>query len=119
MILVDTSVWIDHFRRALAPLVRELENGTVMAHPFVVGELAVGQLRLPDEPIALLGELPALPTAAHHEVLGFVDRHRLAASGIGWVDAHLLCAAASAGIPIWTHDRALHKQAARLALLHV
>jgi hypothetical protein len=118
VILVDTSVWIDHFRRASSPLIRALENGTVVAHPFVVGELALGQLRHRDETIALLAELPALSIAPHGEVLRFVDRHALAGSGIGWVDAHLLCAAAGVALPIWTHDRSLRKQAARLALLH-
>ncbi len=118
MILVDTSVWIDHFRRALPALIRELDKLTVMAHPFVVGELALGQLRHRDETIALLAELPALSITPHEEVLRFVNHHDLAGSGMGWVDAHLLCAASAAAVPIWTHDRSLRKQAARLELLH-
>jgi predicted nucleic acid-binding protein len=118
VILVDTSVWIDHFRRADAALVRELEQGRVMTHPFVVGELALGHLRNRDETVALLAELPAVPVAPHDAVLEFVVRHGLPAAGIGWVDAHLLCAAASGAVPIWTNDRALRKVAARLALLH-
>jgi predicted nucleic acid-binding protein len=119
VILVDTSVWIDHFRRTLPPLVTALEQGAVMVHPFVVGELAIGHLKHRDETIALLNELPALPVSDHPLVLEFVSRHELAATGIGWIDVHLLSASAAGGVPLWTHDRALRRHAARLAQLHV
>jgi predicted nucleic acid-binding protein len=117
VILVDTSVWIDHFRRTLPLLVRLLEDGEVVLHPFIVGEIALGHLRRRDETVALLGELPALPAADHADALHFAARHGLAGSGIGWADAHLLCAASAGGVAIWTHDRNLRKQAARLGLL--
>lgn len=116
MILVDTSTWIDHFRRSIPELVRELEDGAVVSHPFVVGELALGNLRKAGAAVHLLGELPALPVTAHNEVLDFVRRHDLSGLGIGWVDVHLLAAAHAAGVPIWTHDRRLRACAARLGL---
>jgi predicted nucleic acid-binding protein len=118
VILVDTSVWIDHFRHTLPALVRLLEDGEVILHPFIVGEIALGHLRGRNETVALLGELPALAAADHAQALDFAGRHGLAGSGIGWVDAHLLCAAATGGVAIWTHDRNLRKQAVRLGLLH-
>ena len=117
MTLVDTAVWIDHFRVSLPELVRRLGHGEVACHPFVVGELALGHLRRREETVQLLSELPTLPIAAHDEVLQFVATHRLSGAGIGWIDAHLLCTAASADVPLWTRDRALRRQAARLGLL--
>ena len=118
MILVDTSVWIDHFRGTLPALVQQLEDGEVILHPFIVGEVALGHLKKRDETIALLGQLPALQIADHAEAVNFVGRHALAGSGIGWVDAHLLCAASRVRVAIWTHDRSLRRQALRLGLMH-
>ena len=117
MTLVDTAVWIDHFRASVPELVRRLGHGEVACHPFVIGELALGHLRHREEAVQLLAELPTVQMAAHGEVLRFVAAHRLAGAGIGWIDAHLLCAAASAEVSLWTRDRALRRQAARLGLL--
>ena len=114
MILVDTSVWIDHFRTSLPALVQALQNGEVASHPFVVGELALGTLRWREETISLLQELPVLDMAEHADVMQFVERHALAASGIGWIDAHLLCTSASSRVPLWTHDKQLDRQAGRV-----
>jgi predicted nucleic acid-binding protein len=97
---------------------RSQRAGDVVLHPFIVGEIALGHLKERDETIALLSELPPLPVADHAQALESVHRHKLAASGIGWVDAHLLCAASTAGVPIWTQHRALRKQARRLDLLY-
>ena len=119
MILVDTSVWIDHFRGTLPALVQQLEDGEVILHPFIVGEVALGHLKKRDDTVSLLGELPALAMADHADALEFVGDHGLAGTGIGWVDAHLLCAASRVGVPIWTHDRSLRTQAMRLGLLHL
>jgi len=116
VILVDTSVWIDHFRVGMPGLVEDLQAGAVIRHPFVIGELALGHLRKRAEILGLLANLPTLEVSAHDAVLRFIDDRRLAATGIGWVDAHLLCAAASGGASISTRDIKLHKQAARLAL---
>ena len=98
-------------------MVEDLEAGVVITHPFVIGELALGQLRRRAEILELLANLPALEVAAHEAVLRFIDDQRLMVSGIGWVDAHLLCAAARRGASISTHDVELRKQAARLGLL--
>ena len=117
MFLVDTSVWIDHFRTALPKLVRALHEGKVFAHPFVAGELALGGLRRRRETIGLVQELPSLPVAPQADVMDFIEQRSLASTGIGWVDAHLLHAAAAAGVQIWTHDGPLRRLAARLRLL--
>lgn len=117
MTLVDTSVWVDHLRRGNARLGRLLEDGLVITHPFVVGELALGRMRQRNEVLGLLGELPRAEAAQHGEVLDFVERHGLAGSGIGWVDVHLLVSAALSGVGIWTLDRRLSIAAQRLSLL--
>ena len=116
MILVDTSVWIDHFRSADPRLGDALEDGRVACHPFVIGEVALGHLRRRAEVIALMSELPRVPVADHPEVMAFIEANRLMATGIGWVDAHLLCAASRAGIVIWSGDRRLRRHASQLGL---
>jgi predicted nucleic acid-binding protein len=100
-------VWIDHLRRGNAALAVRLKEGEVWCHPFVVGELACGQLEDRFEVVSLLSALPQAPLASHDEVLAFVDANKLAGTGIGWVDAHLLAAARLAGIGLWTLDRPL------------
>ena len=113
MILVDTSVWVDHFRRG-SPRLRELlEEGTVCMHPMVLGELACGNLPDRIRTIALLDSLPHAPQVKDEMVMGAIERRRLWAQGIGWVDAHLLCSALVSGSQLWTFDRRL----ARLATL--
>jgi predicted nucleic acid-binding protein len=107
VILVDTSVWIDHLRNGSPRLAALLTAGQVLGHPFVLGELALGNLRRRREVLALLADLPAAGVADHDEVLAFVERRALASGGIGWVDAHLLAAAALGGDSLWTLDRRL------------
>ncbi|MBL6750310.1 MAG: type II toxin-antitoxin system VapC family toxin [Nevskia sp.] len=118
MILVDTSVWIEHLRKGVPALAGALESGQVLIHPFVVGELACGSLgpgRL--EFLALLRELSAAPVASDEEALGFIEAHRLAGRGIGYVDVHLLAAATLAGdAHLWTRDRRLAAVAQSLSL---
>jgi len=114
--LVDTSVWIDHFAQANPRLVEALEAGTVESHPFVMGELALGRLRWRDETLAYLAALPAARAAEHEEALGLVVAHDLAGSGLGWVDAHLLASALIGGTTIWTLDRQLAAVATRLGV---
>ena len=106
-VLVDTSIWIDHLRRRVPELARLLEDGSVVCHPFVVGELALGNLRQWDEIRGHLDALPEAVSAGHDEVLHLIDRHGLQGSGIGWVDAHLLASARLSGCRLWTRDRAL------------
>jgi predicted nucleic acid-binding protein len=116
VILVDTSVWVDHFRRGNARLVRLLEEGTVVCHSFVLGELTLGNLARDREVSGLLAELPSAPAIDHDEAMQFVARHRLAGSGVGWVDVHLLGSAALGDFQLWTLDRKLGRVAERLGL---
>ena len=116
MILVDTSVWIDHFRVGSPALAGLLEHREVLTHPFVVGELACGSLRNRGEIFSLLRALPAAPEVEHAEVLEFVERYRLHGRGIGWVDAHLLASARLSGSGVWTLDTCLRRVARSLKL---
>jgi len=108
MILVDTSVWIDHLRKGNKLLADLLENSEVCSHPFVIGELACGNLSNRGEILTLLGSLPQLTAATDKEVLFYIDQHRLMGRGIGYVDAHLLAASAIASpVKLWTLDKRL------------
>ena len=111
MILVDTSVWVDHLRRSNTKLSALLEEGQVACHPFVIGELVLGNLRRGSEVPDLLAALPSVDMADHDVVMVFVAVNVPARSGIGWVDAHLLCSAALSGAKIWTLDRRLRSVA--------
>lgn len=116
MILVDTSVWIEHLRRGHPTLADMLGESQVVVHPLVVGELACGRLAQRREILALLSELPQADVADHHEVLTFIERHRLMGIGIGWIDAHLLASAALSRLPLWTLDGRLKRVATGLGL---
>jgi predicted nucleic acid-binding protein len=117
VILADTSVWIEHFRRGVPELAALLESGTVLTHPFVLGELACGNLRDRAEVLDLLGRLPFAPMASDPEVLAFIERRDLMGRGIGYVDAHLLAAVALAGdARLWTLDRRLAALAGEMGL---
>ena len=108
MILVDTSVWIEHFRVGNEALARLLDEHQVWVHPFVIGEIACGNLEDRKEILSGLGHLPAVPMATHSEVLFFMERNRLAGLGIGYVDLHLLASASLAPpMRLWTRDRRL------------
>lgn len=116
MILVDTSIWIDHLRAGDRPLAGLLESGQVLAHPFVIGELALGHLRQRQMIVRWLQDLPPAETATDAEVLTFIERHALAGRGIGYVDAHLLAAARLGGSTLWTRDARLSGVAESLGL---
>jgi len=116
MILVDTSVWIDHLRRGNDRLRELLEEGEVLSHPFVLGELACGNLKNRDEILELLASLPEAGIAEQHEVLHVIARHRLPGRGVGWVDAHLLTAALLNRSRLWTLDKPLAKAARSLKI---
>lgn len=111
MMLVDTSVWIDHLRRSNPVLAAHLGEDAVLCHPFIVGELACGNLQRRREILPLLSALPEATLADQREVLVFIESNRLMGSGIGWVDAHLLCSARLTGVGMWTFDRRLAKVA--------
>ena len=107
MILVDTSIWIDHLRRGDDELVAALLVGQVLMHPWVVGELACGTLRDRVQILDLLRSLPVTPVAVEDEVLFFIERYALMGRGIGYVDVHLLASARLAGARLWTRDKRL------------
>ena len=117
MILVDTSVWIDYLRARDERLENLLENGRVLTHPFVIGELALGNLRQRALILAALTRLPSATPASDQEVLDFIERHRLFGGGIGYVDAHLLASVGlTADAELWTRDRRLAGVAAGLGV---
>ena len=117
MILVDTSVWVDHLRLGDQTLGRLLESGSVLAHAFVIGELALGDLRQRDLILDALNDLPRVVTATEQEVLHFIGKHKLHGSGIGYIDAHLLAAVRlTPGSVLWTRDKRLLESANRLGL---
>jgi len=117
VILVDTSVWVDHLRSGNATLAGELDGGRVLVHPFVIGELACGTLRNRREVLDLLGRLPSTPTATQDEALDFLEGRRLMGRGIGFVDVHLLASTAlAAPARLWTRDRRLAAVATDLGL---
>jgi predicted nucleic acid-binding protein len=115
LILVDTSVWVDHLRRGDAALADLLERGQVLMHPFVVGEIACGSLADRVLTLELLQELPRAVVAEADEALGFIERRDLHGRGIGFIDAHLLASTAlTAGSKLWTHDKRLRAAAQTL-----
>jgi predicted nucleic acid-binding protein len=116
MILVDTSVWVDHLRRHNAGLADLLSHGRVVVHPFVIGEVSLGHLRHRGEVLGLLSELPVASVASHDEALEIAERSGLAGVGVGWVDAHLVASALIGRHPLWTLDRRLDRVARRLGV---
>jgi predicted nucleic acid-binding protein len=116
MTLVDTSVWADHLRGGTEALQRLLLDSRVVVHPFVTGELSMGKMKNWPEILDFLANLPQLQVAGHAEVLHLVGSRRLAGSGLGWVDAHLIAAALLAGAQIMTKDKALTRICGQLGL---
>ena len=116
MVLVDTSVWIDHLRRGNAKLAALLEESGVLTHPFVIGELACGSPNGRSEFLSLLSELPSVVMAEDREVREFLEREQLFGKGLGWIDVHLLASASITGCGLWTLDRALGAAVRRLKI---
>jgi len=115
MILVDTSVWIDHLRGREPMLKKLLESRMVLAHPYVIGELACGNLKRRTEILSLLQALPAARAATDAETLKYIDKHDLMGRGIGYIDAHLLAATVLTDVArLWTRDKRLHEVAQSL-----
>lgn len=117
MILVDTSVWIEHLRVGNDRLKALLFDEQVLCHPFVVGELACGTLHKRGEILSMLQALPQAPLLEHEEVLSFLEARRLHGCGIGWVDAHLLASTLFTGCTLWTFDKPLRRAATALNVL--
>ena len=119
MILLDTSVWVDHLRGGDSLVVKVLESGQVAVHSFVIGELACGNLKARARVVDLLQALPRLAMATDDEVLYFIERHKLMGRGIGYVDAHLLAASAIGGSLLWTRDKRLRAIATELEVAYL
>lgn len=117
MLLVDTSVWSDHLRRHDPAMAKWLAAGEVLAHPFVVGEIACGAFPHRSEALSLMNRLPSAPLLAQAELLGFIERHALAGRGVGFVDIHLLASAMVVNARLWTRDRRLAQAASGLGVV--
>ena len=111
MVLVDTSVWVDHLRSANAPLVSLLNQGLVAVHPFVSGELACGNLRNRKEILSLLQALPHVEKTSDEEILFYIEKNALSGKGLGLIDVHLLASAQLSDYLFWTKDQRLHWEA--------
>lgn len=109
MILVDTSVWVEHLRSGAIGLEELLNAGQVACHPFIIGELACGNLKNRADILSLLYDLPMVTRADDDEVFQFIEGHKLMGKGLGYIDIHLLMSAMLTGIPLWTIDKRLHE----------
>ncbi|RLA38611.1 MAG: VapC toxin family PIN domain ribonuclease [Gammaproteobacteria bacterium] len=119
MILVDTSIWIDHLRKKGGRLVAVLEANLVLIHPFIIGELACGNLRNRDGLLGHLHELPQITVATDSEVLHFIQQGNLMARGVGYLDMHLLASVQLHGhARLWTRDKRLAAISRELQLSH-
>jgi predicted nucleic acid-binding protein len=119
MILVDTSVWIDHLHSSEPALVGLLGRSLVLQHPMVLGELALGSLRDRTEVLRSLEGLPSTSIAAHHEVMSLVEQRELYGRGLSLVDAHLLASVLlTLGATLWTRDKRLRAVAESLGVVH-
>ena len=117
MILVDTSVWVDHLRAGEPLLVELLDTNRVLVHPLIVGELACGNLNNRKTVLSLLRKLPTVRLATNDEVLFFIERHGLMGKGVGYIDAHLLAAVSLTGtVRLWTRDKRLNTVAESMRL---
>lgn len=119
LILVDTSIWIDYLRTGGQPLAAALEAGRVCMHPWVIGELACGNLANRQEILGLLQDLPRVGVVTDDEALFFIEHHQLMGRGIGFVDVQLLAAATLHAVPLWTRDKRLGEIARELGLAHL
>jgi len=116
MTLVDTSIWIDHLRNGIPRLQALLQAGEVAIHPFVIGEIACGNLKNRSQILALLQSLPSVTVATAQETLLFIENHGLAGKGIGLIDAHLLVACFLSRARLWTGDKRLERIARALGV---
>lgn len=115
-ILVDTSVWVQHFREGSPKLADLLKDGCVLCHPFIIGELACGEINNRKEVLLLLSRLPEAVQAEHKEVLQFIEKKKLMSQGLGYVDVQLLAAAALSDALIWSTNKKLNAAAQKLKI---
>lgn len=118
MILVDTSIWIDHFRHSNSKLYGLLEQTQVAIHPWIIGELACGNLKNRKEILSLLGHLQVVEVVDDSEVFHLIEVKKIMGKGIGWVDAHLIAASLISGFPLWTLDKNLRSLASSFETLY-
>jgi predicted nucleic acid-binding protein len=109
MVLVDTSVWVNHLREGNPDFIDLLNDGQVMCHPFIVGELACGNMKNRREVLSFMRLLPSAPPARHEEVLRFIESNHLMGKGLGYIDVHLSASALLTGVPMWTYDKRLNE----------
>jgi predicted nucleic acid-binding protein len=119
MVLVDTSVWVHHLRDGDPDLEQLLADGEVMCHPFIIGELACGNLKNRHEILALLQRLPLANQAKHEEVLELIKQNRLTGKGLGYIDVHLSASAVLTGVQMWTYDKKLNEANEGLGIRYV
>jgi predicted nucleic acid-binding protein len=117
MVLVDTTVWVAHLRAGNAELASQLDQGEVICHPAVIGELACGNLPRRAETLRLFIDLPRAVVAGHDEVMRFIESEALMGMGLGYVDVHLLASACLTGASLWTLDQPLTKAARKLGVI--
>ena len=113
-VLVDTSIWVNHFRSSNSHLHDLLDNTVVVCHPLVIGELACGNLKKRKEILALLAALPMAPEVDHEEALEFIEINKLMGKGIGFIDVMLLASSRLSALPVWTNDSKLKEAAQKL-----
>jgi len=118
MVLVDTSVWVAHLRKGNIGLEALLNEGHVVCHPFIIGELACGNLKNRSEILSLLYALPMATHAEHDELMQFIENHSLMGKGLGYIDMHLLASAILSKVPLWTLDKKLNQVSLRLGLAY-
>jgi predicted nucleic acid-binding protein len=118
MVLVDTSIWVSHLRESHLRMVSLLNDGDVVCHPFIIGELSCGNLTNRSEILSLLDSLPMVDQVEHEEALQFVESNDLMGRGLGYVDVHLLASAVLCGASIWTLDRKLRTVSSELGVCY-
>lgn len=116
MVLVDTSVWVAHLRAGNIGLETLLNDGHVVCHPFIVGELACGNLVNRSEILSLLQALPMATHVEHEEVMQFIENYSLMGKGLGYIDMHLIASAILTKVPLWTLDKKLNEVSSKLGL---
>lgn len=118
MVLVDTSIWVEHLRAEHRGLEALLAEGKVSCHELIIGELACGFIKNRMEILSLLQALPSVIQAEHDEVMRFIDRYRLMGKGLGFIDVHLMASAMLSDTPLWTLDKMLKAESSRLGIAY-
>ena len=108
-ILADTSIWVDYLRHKDAPILNHLSLGDVVMHDYVIGEMMLGGLS--QAKLAMLSQMRRCQCASHDEVMHLIGERKLAGRGLGYVDSHLLAAALTDRLQLWTLDKALQQAA--------